>query len=75
MLYIGTVKLPTMTRLEFNQKYGERPSSDTEDVLMRIASNISDLQHDESIADCKLDMLKQYIFDYQSVLRNEKVAV
>ena len=64
-----------MTRDEFNKKYSERSYSDTSDVLMRIASNLSDLQHDTDILSDKLNLLKEYIFDYKTVIRNEKLAV
>lgn len=64
-----------MTRDEFNKKYSERSYSDTSDVLMRIASNLSDLQHDTDNFSDKLNLLKEYIFDYKTVIRNEKLAV
>ena len=64
-----------MTRDEFNKKYSERSYSDTSDVLMRIASNLSDLQHDTDNFRDKLNLLKEYIFDYKTVIRNEKLAV
>jgi hypothetical protein len=64
-----------MTRDEFNKKYSERSYSDTSDVLMRIASNLSDLQHDTDNLSDKLNLLKEYIFDYKTVIRNEKLAV
>ena len=64
-----------MTRYEFNKKYSERSYSDTSDVLMRIASNLSDLQHDTDNLSDKLNLLKEYIFDYKTVIRNEKLAV
>jgi hypothetical protein len=43
--------------------------------LMRIASNLSDLQHDTDNLSDKLNLLKEYIFDYKTVIRNEKLAV
>lgn len=64
-----------MSREEFNKKYGESSYSDTSDVLMRIASNLSDLQHNSSNLNDRLNVLKQYIFDYKTVVRNEKLAV
>lgn len=64
-----------MTRDEFNKKYSERSYSDTSDVLMRIASNLSDLQHDTDNFSDKLNLLKEYIFDYKTVIRNEKLDI
>jgi hypothetical protein len=64
-----------MTRDEFNKKYSERSYSDTSDVLMRIASNLSDLQHDTDNLSDKLNLLKEYIFDYKTVIRNEKLDI
>ena len=58
-----------MTRDEFNKKYSERSYSDTSDVLMRIASNLSDLQHDTDNLSDKLNLLKEYIFDYKTVIK------
>jgi hypothetical protein len=58
-----------MTRDEFNKKYSERSYSDTSDVLMRIASNLSDLQHDTDNFSDKLNLLKEYIFDYKTVIK------
>jgi hypothetical protein len=64
-----------MTRDEFNKKYSERSYSDTSDVLMRIASNLSELQHDTDNLSDKLNLLKEYIFDYKTVIRNEKLDI
>jgi hypothetical protein len=64
-----------MTRDEFNKKYSERSYSDTSDVLMRITSNLSDLQHDTDNLSDKLNLLKEYIFDYKTVIRNEKLDI
>ena len=64
-----------MSREEFNKKYGESSYSDTSDVLMRISINLSDLQHNSSNLNDRLNVLKQYIFDYKTVVRNEKLAV
>ena len=64
-----------MTRDEFNKKYSERSYSDTSDVLMRIASNLPDLQLDTDNLSDKLNLLKEYIFDYKTVIRNEKLAL
>ena len=64
-----------MSRDEFNKKYSERSYSDTSDVLMRIASNLSDLQYDSDNLSDKLNLLKEYIFDYRTVIRNEKLGI
>ncbi len=64
-----------MSRDEFKEKYGQIGDSSTEDVLMRIASNLSDLQHTTSILKDRIDMLKEYIFDYKSVIKNEKLDI
>jgi hypothetical protein len=64
-----------MSRDEFKEKYGQIGDSSTEDVLMRIASNLSDLQHNTSILKDRIDMLKEYIFDYKSVIKNEKLDI
>ena len=66
-----------MTRTEFTEKYGEWTTPTTNDVLMRIASNLSDLHIEKDFfspeeIDTKLNNLKKYIFDYQSVLRKEE---
>jgi len=65
-----------MTKQEFQKQYGEMAMFDTSDVLMRIASNLSDIQtlieweHNQD-ANARLNAIKEYIFDYQTVLRNE----
>jgi len=59
-----------MTKQEFIEKYNEFESFDTQDVLMRIASNLSDLQEGFESND-KINSLKEYIFDYKSVLKSE----
>jgi hypothetical protein len=64
-----------MSRDEFKEKYSQIGDSSTEDVLMRIASNLSDLQHNTSILKDRIDMLKEYIFDYKSVIKNEKLDI
>jgi hypothetical protein len=64
-----------MSRDEFKEKYGQIGDSSAEDVLMRIASNLSDLQHNTSILKDRIDMLKEYIFDYKSVIKNEKLDI
>ena len=65
-----------MTKQEFQTKYGERPFSETQDVLMRITSNLSDFQmhlSDNPEMVEKMNMLKNYIFDYKTVLRMEEL--
>lgn len=61
-----------MTKQEFQQKYGEMSMFDTQDVLMRIASNLSDMHYNRLDVDDKLNSIKKYIFDYMDVLRSEK---
>jgi hypothetical protein len=59
-----------MTKQEFIEKYKEFELFDTQDVLMRIASNLSDLQNEDNNSD-KINSLKEYIFDYKSVLKSK----
>ena len=68
-----------MIKQEFQEKYGERPSMETSDVLMRIASNLSDLQIEKDFftpeqIDAKINALKTYISDYQTVIRAEEMS-
>lgn len=68
-----------MTNQEFKEKYGERATVETQDVLMRIASNLSDLHIEKDFftpeeMDKKLNAIKAYIFDYKSVLRSEEMS-
>lgn len=68
-----------MTNQEFKEKYGERSSSGTSDVLMRIASNLSDLQIEKDFftpeqMDTKINALKMYISDYNTVVRAEEMS-
>jgi hypothetical protein len=68
-----------MTNQEFQTKYGERATVETQDVLMRIASNLSDLHIEKDFftpeeMDKKLNAIKAYIFDYKSVLRSEEMS-
>jgi len=68
-----------MTKSEFCEKHNEWQSAETlqtTDVLMRIASNLSDLHIEKHLftpeqMDEKLINLKKYIFDFHSVLRME----
>ena len=64
--------MKTKTRLEFNSKWDQHSLTDTRDVLMRIASNLSDMQM-SGASDEKLNLLKKYIFDYSSVLKQEEL--
>jgi len=67
-----------MTLKQFESKHDERFSTSTNDVLMRVASNLSDLHIEKDIwtgeqIDKKLNSLKRYIFDYMDVLRSTPV--
>jgi len=66
-----------ITKAEFLSKHNERDYVEATDVLSRIASNLSDLHIEKTFftpeeMDQKLNNLKQYIFDYQDVLRFER---
>ena len=67
-----------MTRVEFCEKHGEYLSVEmlkTTDVLMRVVSNLSDTQeliNRDMDAIGQLNMIKEYIFDFMSVLRHEE---
>jgi len=66
-----------MTRFEFEEKYQTWSTPNTSDVLMRVASNLSDLHIEKEFftptqMDEKLNAIKRFIFDWQSVLRMEK---
>ena len=65
-----------MTRKEFYNRHNEMfDHFDTSDVLMRIASNLSDLHNAKNLSqeqlDNRLNSLKEYIFDYKRVLWSE----
>ena len=65
-----------MTRFEFEAKYQTWSTPNTNDVLMRVASNLSDLHIEKDFftpqqMDEKLNAIKEFIFDWQSVLRTE----
>ena len=68
-----------MTLEQFKSKHKERYTNvSTNDVLMRVASNLSDLHIEKDIwtgeqIDKKLNSLKGYIFDYMDVLRSTPV--
>jgi hypothetical protein len=66
-----------MTRFEFEKKYQTWSTPNTNDVLMRVASNLSDLHIEKDFftpneMDEKLNTIKQFIFDWQKVLRSEE---
>ena len=66
-----------MTRFEFEEKYQTWSTPNTNDVLMRIASNLSDLHIEKDFftpqqMDEKLNAIKSFIFDWQKVLRLEE---
>jgi hypothetical protein len=65
-----------MTKEAFSTKYGERSADllTSNDVLSRVASNLSDLQIEKGFLtsdeiDSKLNALKGYIFDFQSITK------
>jgi len=65
-----------MTIFEFEEKYQTWSTPNTNDVLMRVASNLSDLHIEKDFftpqqMDGKLNAIKEFIFDWQSVLRTE----
>ena len=65
-----------MTRFEFEAKYQTWSTPNTNDVLMSVASNLSDLHIEKDFftpqqMDEKLNAIKEFIFDWQSVLRTE----
>ena len=61
-----------MTKQQFTEKYGLRGFDGVEDVLMIIASNLSDLQHNSRNLNGKINNIKEFIFDYKSVLKHEE---
>lgn len=67
-----------MTSVEFCEKYGESQPVEmlkTNDILMRVASNLSDSQEMLGLGidiNQNLNKVKEYIFDYMSVLRCEE---
>jgi hypothetical protein len=76
--YINGIEIKVMTREEFNKKWFERDYPDTQEVLMIIASNLSDFQHEIYFSNPdeigkKMNTLKEYIFDYKTVLRKEEL--
>ncbi len=68
-----------MTLEQFKSKHKEWCTPSTNEVLMRVASNLSDLHIEKDIwtgeqIDNKLNSLKGYIFDYMDVLRATNVS-
>ena len=66
-----------MTRFEFEEKYQTWSTPNTNDVLMRVASNLSDLHIEKDFftpneMDAKLNAIKEFIFDWRMVLRTEE---
>lgn len=67
-----------MTKVEFTEKHGEFLPAEllkTTDVLMRVASNLSDTQEMLSMGmdvNEQLNNVKRYIFDYMSVMCREE---
>ena len=66
-----------MTIFEFEEKYQTWSTPNTNDVLMRVASNLSDLHIEKDFftpqqMDGKLNAIKEFIFDWQKVLRLEE---
>ena len=51
-----------MTKQQFTEKYGLRGFDSVEDVLMTIASNLSDLQHSSRNLNGKINNIKEFIF-------------
>jgi hypothetical protein len=65
-----------MTRFEFEKKYQTPSTPNSNDVLLRIASNLSDLHIEKDFftpneMDMKLNAIKQFISDWRTVLRTD----
>ena len=65
-----------MTIFQFEEKYQTWSTPNTNDVLMRVASNLSDLHIEKDFftpqqMDEKLNAIKEFIFDWRMVLRTE----
>jgi hypothetical protein len=74
--YIYNIKIKVMTKQEFQTTYSENPFFATQDVLMRISANLTDMQlqfSDNKEMVEKMNLLKNYIFDYKTVLRIEEL--
>ena len=67
-----------MTKQEFATKYRSCMHADvaTREVLFLVASNLSDLQHFglTEEANEKLNSVKEFIFDYMSVIRQTETV-
>ena len=69
-----------MTKVEFCEKHNESLPAEmlkTTDVLMRIMSNLSDLQIEKEWCapdelDDKINLIKRYASDYMTILRIEE---
>ena len=73
-IYTVTLKQEQMTKEEFATKYRScmpHGDVDTREVLFLVASNLSDLQHFglTEEANEKVNAVKEFIFDYMSVIR------
>ena len=71
-----------LSRQEFSVKYGEFSDVTNSEILMRIQSNLSDLHIEtqsknhaslkkQQVIDDKLNAMKAYIADFDSVLKTE----
>lgn len=65
-----------MTRSEFEKKYNPFPEAGSEEVLLMLASALSDMHHEKTFftpeeMDAKLNGMKEMIFDWVNVLRKE----
>lgn len=66
-----------MNRAEFTIKYGELSDVTNDEILLRVNSNLSDLQietkiHTQEEIEEKINVLKTYISDFSTVLKNEE---
>lgn len=66
-----------MNKNEFTQKHNEIFGFNTQDILQRTISNLSDLHIEKNFLspeemDAKLNAMKEYLMDCKSVLRMEE---
>lgn len=66
-----------MKIFEFEKKYQTPSTPNTNDVLMGITSNLSDLHIEKDFftpneMDAKINSIKEFIFDWRMVLRHEE---
>lgn len=66
-----------MKIFEFEKKYQTPSTPNTNDVLMSITSNLSDLHIEKDFftpneMDAKINSIKEFIFDWRMVLRHEE---